>query len=61
VARACDQLGLDVMRRASRSARADAAAFVDLGLRRSPADWGGLDVPEALRARADELWARLSV
>ena len=56
VGRAGERLDLAVVRDATPAAMRRAHELVDRGLSRSPADWEGSTIPEALREQADELW-----
>ena len=56
VARAAAVLDLAAVRDAPADAMRAAHEFVDRRLSRSRADWGGVELPAALRAQADEVW-----
>jgi len=60
VAAAGEALDLAPVRDAPAQAMREVHAFVDRKLSRSRPEWGALELPAALRAQADEVWALVS-
>jgi hypothetical protein len=60
VARVAETLDLAPVRDASAQSMREVYGFVDRSLARSRADWGDIQLPAALRAQADEVWALVS-
>jgi hypothetical protein len=56
VSRAAEALDLELVRTASPQAMRSVHAFVDQGLRRSQGEWERLELPDSLRAQAEEAW-----
>lgn len=59
VARVAEALDLAVIREASGASMLKAHQFVDKALSRSRADWDDFEIPAALRAQAEQVWALL--
>jgi hypothetical protein len=57
VARVADALDLAPVRDAPAQSMREVHGFVDRSLSRSRPDWGDINLPAALRAQADEVWA----
>ena len=60
VARIGDALDLAPVKDAPAKSMRSVHEFVDHSLRRSRSDWGDADIPEHLRAQADEVWELMS-
>ena len=59
VAKVCEDLDLDILKRASAQQLEDVRNLVDPKLRRSSGDWDGLDVHPEIAKLADETWELL--